>query len=811
MKKIALFILINVGQFVYFSQESIAQDNVLRDQNGQIKSVEFSRNSERFSDAKAFFDQYLKLTPKDIFKQVPHKEKRSDERHERYDQYFDGIKVEGAGYTFHFINGKLTFAQGHFVKIEDIKTTLGISIKDAAWALSKYLGIPTDSVTNYKGELIIIEIGLNQHEDFSLTTPKLVYRVYLYADHPNNQEVGFIDAASGEVLATEPKYIDAAATGSFATRYSGSRQAITESASGSFQLEDLTRGAPITTWNLNGSTNPVFRVHITDNDNNWTAAEHASTENDMGLDIHWGLQQIYDHLNSYGINSFDDNGFGINAHIHFGNTSALKDNAKWDPDENALFFGDGDVLFRPIASLDVVAHEFGHGITDFQMGWPLSGNGLVFHEGVSDIWGAVFEYRIKGASTDNWRIGEQITLNKSTLRNIQNTNDPGAKDVMSDTYQSSQYNSGNYYVRSGVFSHWFYILVNGESGTNDLGNNYNVTGIGMDKAEDIMLNAVFNNYLDFTGSYPDVRTAMINVAIAKYCNSSIEVAAVTNAWHAVGVGALYTGSVPSITGNDPICMSQNFTVQNQIAGTTIFWSSGNTSQMTVSPQSSATTTATRANSYNGAVNLNLTLVGSGGCSTTLSRAVQVGAFNSGQVTVTGQAAVCPGNNYTYTANVTGGHRVGYTYAWTKPANWTVNSQIANTISYYVPLYSPNHGPLRVSVNNGCGASSQTGITTYPGSGCGGGYYFSVFPNPSSTTMTVELVREATNTDTTSIDNSLTDVEYSVELVNDSGRKILSAQSINRIVSIDAEKYPKGLYFLHITLKNEVITERVLIK
>ena len=59
-------------------------------------------------------------------------------------------------------------------------------------------------------------------------------------------------------------------------------------------------------------------------------------------------------------------------------------------------------LFDPLASIDIVAHEFGHGITDFQIGWGNAGNEGAFNEGLSDIWGAIFEQTIRPSST--WQI-----------------------------------------------------------------------------------------------------------------------------------------------------------------------------------------------------------------------------------------------------------------------------------------------------------------------------------------------------------------------------------------------------------------------
>lgn len=805
-----LFILFYLATYVCAAQvKPQIKPRLETDAKGIVKSAEFFE-SEGPADAKAFFREYLKPNLKDVFKVDARKPRTGDEKHEHYDQYYNGVRVEGGGYNFHFKAGKLNFAHGHYVKIENISTTPAISAERSAEVLGEYQGIPAALITEHQAELVIKEID----DPSGVARPKLAYKVFVEAEHPANTQIGFVDAITGKMLLTEPRRTHVAATGTFATRYSGSRTAITESINGSFRLEDLTRGATIRTWNINGATTIGGRVHITDNDNNWTAAEHSASENDMALDVHWALQNIYDHLaNNLGINSFNDNGAPIDAHVHFGTASADRDNAFWDLANNVLLFGDGDVKFRPVASLDAVAHEFGHGIIDFQIGWAYSGNGAAFHEGLADIWGAIFESRIKPNSTNNWRIGEQLTLTKSMLRNLQNTNDNNALDKIADTFSSTQYNNGNHYVRSGVFSHWFYILANGESGVNDLGNSYNVTGLGIDRAENIIATSVFNNWLDNTATYADIRTATINATIATYCNNSPEVAAVTNAWHAVGVGAAYSGTVPSITGNEPICSSQSFSVQNPIAGASLFWSSANTSQMTVSPQSLvSTTTATRANNYSGAVNLNLTLVGSG-CQTTVTRTVQVGSFATGQIAMSGTAAVCPGNNYVYTATVPGGHKSTYTYLWTKPSNWSTNYQSTNSVSYYVPMYNANYGAVQVQVNNGCGYLGQDGLTVYPGYGCYSysGYNVNVYPNTSSSVFNVELQREETD-DAAVSETTSESPAFTVEMTTDTGKKVYTVSTKEKSFVVNADHLPAGLYIMRITFEDgHVITKRLIRK
>lgn len=323
----------------------------------------------------------------------------------------------------------------------------------------------------------------------------------------------------------------------------------------------------------NNTTIIANAVELNDNDNNWTAAEHAASRNDMGLDVHWSLQKIYDYLfNTHGINSFNDSGYQINAYVRYGTTTQQRDNAFWDPTPNVLYFGQGVSTFRPLASLDVVGHEFGHGITDFQIGWDNSLERKAFNEGMSDIWGAIFEQRIRPGSI--WKIGEQLTLTKPHLRNMQNTNDLNSYIRTADTYLSTQYNSGTgtdgAYIRGGVFAHWFYLLVNGGSGRNDNNNSINVYGIGMDAAEDLIVEAVFNNFLDNTTSYPQIRTAMLSAANTLFGANSFHSLQVANAWYAVGVGT--NPGQTTISGPAVVCNTGlTFTANNPPNGSSITW------------------------------------------------------------------------------------------------------------------------------------------------------------------------------------------------------------------------------------------------
>jgi hypothetical protein len=186
--------------------------------------------------------------------------------------------------------------------------------------------------------------------------------------------------------------------------------------------------------------------------------------------------------------------------------------------------------------------------------------------------------------------------------------------------------------------------------------------------------------------------------------------------------------------------------------------------------------------------------------------VQAGPFASGQVSVSGQAAVCPGYEYTYTANPFGGHRAGYTYSWTYPSGWYLVHQSANTIRLRVPQYNPNYGTVRVSVNNGCGASGYSGITVYPGYGCGG-YLYSWYPNPTEDQLTIEVVSDS---DGKPLKNGAL-ITYEAYIYDKNSKLVKYMKGNANQMVIDLSDLKPGQYFLNIIDANTIVRDQLIIK
>lgn len=780
-----------IASFIIVAWSGVAQEAILqKNSKGVIESVEFSTEDKRVAvpeTAEGFLKDMLKIKSTDEFRKKESKQMQKEFSHEHFEQYYKGVKVEGAGYNFHYKNGRMYFAHGHYVSIDHINVQSSISEQKATENFAIYKNIPFKDVDNYLSELIIKEIPTKTD-----TLPMLVYKIYLYADHRNNTEIGFVNAHTGDIVFTEAAFIDFSATGTFATRYSGTRQAITHNYQGGYHLVDSTRAAIIHTWNLEGRTNRSGRVELTDNDNNWTQSEHRPNNNDMGLDVHWALQNIIDRLATHGINSMDNNGFAINAHIRYDNKH---DNAYWISVERVLCFGEGGSDFYSLASVDVVAHEFGHGITEFQIGWGSAGDQRAFSEGMSDIWGVIMENRIRPNSV--WQIGEQLTKNYSCLRNIENPKASNAMTKIANTFGSTQYNSGDSYVRGGIFSHWFYLLTNGGTGTNDLGRSYTTYGVGINTAEELIVNAVFGGYLRNTTSYDQIRTSTINAARAIAGTNSFLVQQVENAWYAVGVGN--TQYQYSISGQSTVCDQTSYTI-NIPQGASIEWTASKGNLTLVSGQGTGTAVFKKYRNGSDIINVNINFGGSR--RGTITKNVYFGAPVIQDVV--GPLNTPNGKEVHYEAII------DWLMSTPSEYEWILNPQGRNSVYpsgrfVYIAFYDAGEYQLVCRAKNSCGTGDYlvTRLSVYNTSSS----EINIYPNPAKDIVNVSLKTDATLQTKDRLDGN-TSYEFQLWSSTQLIKKITTNEAS---VQISVSDLPKGLYFVLILKDGQIHRGKLLVE
>jgi hypothetical protein len=154
------------------------------------------------------------------------------------------------------------------------------------------------------------------------------------------------------------------------------------------------------------------------------------------------------------------------------------------------------------------------------------------NESMSDIMGKSVQFWSKPSDV-NWLMSNDMNW---IIRSMSNPNSQGQPDTYKGTnWYTGTADNGGVHTNSGVGNFMFYLLVTGGSGTNDIGNGFSVTGIGLAKADQILYRSE-TVYLSPTSKYADWRTACVNAATDLYGSGSNEVTQVQNAWYAVGVG-----------------------------------------------------------------------------------------------------------------------------------------------------------------------------------------------------------------------------------------------------------------------------------
>ena len=280
------------------------------------------------------------------------------------------------------------------------------------------------------------------------------------------------------------------------------------------------------------------------------------------LDAHWGMEKTLDfYKQKFNRNSFDNQGSIVynivNPHRDTEGLSSFPINACAIPvAPYPMVYGMGmnssettTICTKPFVSIDIMAHEFSHLVTNNNGngGLEYQGESGALNESFSDIMGISVKQYAMGSN--DWLIGNNVMIylsNMRSMKNPKNSND-GINGALSgpqpDTYGGQYWSdpadisndNGGVHTNSGVQNYWFYLLSEGGTGTNDLNNQYNVIGIGIDKAAQIAYrNLIY--YLTPEATFEVARNGSIMAATDLYGRNSHEVQAVVNAWYAVGVG-----------------------------------------------------------------------------------------------------------------------------------------------------------------------------------------------------------------------------------------------------------------------------------
>ncbi|HXH80162.1 M20/M25/M40 family metallo-hydrolase [Nocardioides sp.] len=435
-----------------------------------------------------------------------------------YQKTFKGLEVVGADAVV------TTNAEGEVVDIS------AASQQDIAVADTTPKVTGTQAIKAARSGFSKVESAVQHHVVVLLegTTTKLAWEIAVEGTRdgkPSVQDV-FVDAQTGAVLRRHEyvRFADATGNGNhngqvrFTTTGSGSSYSMTSTATSGLKC--------------GGQSGTVY----TDADNAWGNGSGTDLPTACVDAMYAGEQEAFmlkEWANRDGVDgsgSFFPSRVGLN-----------EVNAFWNG--QYANFGKNQAGTKQVTPIDVVAHEYGHGVFQFS-GSGGGGSGAEMggmNESTGDILGAATECYAAAkfpSSPDkcDYEVGEMVNLvGQGPIRIMSDPSKLGDPNCATQITSSTEVHAA-----AGPQNHWFYLLAEGSNPANGQptspicsGGPTTITGIGIQKATNIFVNGLQRK--TSTWNHKAARVATLNAAKTLYPSSCVEFNAVKNAWLGAGV------------------------------------------------------------------------------------------------------------------------------------------------------------------------------------------------------------------------------------------------------------------------------------
>ena len=408
------------------------------------------------------------LGSKDAFKMASDRNTIAGEALERGQQTYKGIPVWGAEFAAtRSKEGKYTFAVGSLLQnidrdIPNLKTTL--NARQATAVAMKLKRVGRRPVKGKNAGVMHLEsqkaaqLVVFQRDDGVATLAwKTEFSIAAKPGKLPSQPVQVIDANSGKLLLEYDMVhtVEARGTGL------GGNQRMGQINHGA--TENGVDGA--LTVDKNGLTCTLKNAKVTVADAGRSASKTASPKtftcstadnkfSEATVNGGYGVLNDILYNGTKTVQMYQD-WFGVfpltcgSVVKQWGHYDNALDNAFWQ--NCSMAYGDGNT-FHPLVSMDVVAHEIAHGVTEGRSGLQYSGQSGGLNESFSDMSGTALVYYLTGANS--WKIGDQI---KKTSGQMRCMDDPTC-DGRSIKHVSNYTSSMDVHHSSGVYNHAFYRL-----------------------------------------------------------------------------------------------------------------------------------------------------------------------------------------------------------------------------------------------------------------------------------------------------------------------------------------------------------------
>ena len=488
-------------------------------------------------------------------------------RHERLDQYHNGVRVFG-GDVARETDGQVTLhVMANLYAGIDQDTSPALSAEQAVIVAERLAG--GRRLTSAKPELVILPKG-----DGSFV---LAYRVIVLTRR--GVPVLFVNAKTGaEELRLE--HMKSQSTAQMAIGLGrgvlgDEKKMSAASLNGRYVAIDMARLWPVKTYDLKGNFSRTLQVDngfiplaesdlATDADNSWEDGAVVDAHTYLG----WSLDYLYLRLGRRGIADWSG-APTIQAMVHPVRRADIEE-LDWDEAGNfflnayycggcaaggydLFMFGEGlppgyytvpggQYVDYYSASLDIVAHELAHGVNDYTSSLIYRNESGALSEAFSDIIGISTEFYFQSKTSalghSDYLVGEEThrVSRPGSVAGIRSAADPGIfgdPDHYSKRYAGTD-DWGGVHTNCTIATHAFYLAI--EGGTNRT-SGLSVQGVGSANRERIekAFYRGFSFMIPSGATFSQARAATIQAAHELYGAGSAAEVAITQAWTAVGV------------------------------------------------------------------------------------------------------------------------------------------------------------------------------------------------------------------------------------------------------------------------------------
>ena len=370
----------------------------------------------------------------------------------------------------------------------------------------------------------------------------------------------FIDAHTGAIVDRRSDAHRQSASVGIGTGVLGGRKKISASSQGAtFIGSDRMRPPVIETYDMRGNLtrtlnvlNGVLNLNASDfardSDNQWTDGAN--------VDAHVYAGYTYDYFfKRFGRRGLDNANIRIRSLTHPVNRQdafTASSSVLGAFYVNAFYAGDGIMVYGEglppntsfggqqwdfmAGSLDVVAHELTHGVTDYSSQLIYANESGALNEAFSDIMGTAVTFFFNqpgtGSGAADYVLANDV-VRPGGIRSMENPRALGDPDHYSNRFTGTADNGG-VHINSTIVSHAYYLSI--EGGTNRT-SGLSVQGIGAANREQMekTFYRAFAQLMSAGSTFATARAATIRAAQDLYGTNSAVERALLQAWTAVGV------------------------------------------------------------------------------------------------------------------------------------------------------------------------------------------------------------------------------------------------------------------------------------